>query len=119
MGHPGLEVLEHGRLASRYRDRQRLARGRPKPHTMQVPSPQSLRWLGLNRPGSGNLVALPTHGPYPLGGRDAQGIALLPSFIGTSAHSQAPLQESPPLRERPATPKLNLTLEQRHTIREF
>jgi hypothetical protein len=46
-------------------------------------------------------------------------LAVLVSFIGTSAHSQAPLQESPPLRERPATPKLNLTLEQRHIVREF
>jgi hypothetical protein len=46
-------------------------------------------------------------------------LALLLSFIGTSAHSQAPLQESPPPLERPATPKLNLTLEQRHIIKEF
>jgi hypothetical protein len=46
-------------------------------------------------------------------------LAVLLSFIGTSADSQAPLQESPPLLERPATPKLNLTLEQRHIIKEF
>ena len=44
-------------------------------------------------------------------------------LVGTTAYSQAPLQEAPPqqappLRE-PATPKLNLSLEQRYTIREI
>ena len=49
-------------------------------------------------------------------------------LVGTTAYSQAqlqqappqqaPLQQAPPLRE-PATPKLNLSLEQRFTIREI
>src|SRR5262245_34516162 len=39
--------------------------------------------------------------------------------IGTSALAQTPQQQEPPRRELPPTPKLNLTLEQQHTIREF
>jgi hypothetical protein len=39
--------------------------------------------------------------------------------IGTSGHAQTPQQQEPPRRELPPTPKLNLTLEQQHTIREF
>jgi hypothetical protein len=51
-------------------------------------------------------------------------LATLPLFVGTIAYSQAPLQEAPPQQvppalERPVTPKLNLSLEQRFTIREF
>jgi hypothetical protein len=52
-------------------------------------------------------------------------LATLPLFAGTIAYSQAPLREAPPQQappalERPAvTPKLNLSLEQRFTIREI
>ena len=52
-------------------------------------------------------------------------LATLPLFVGTIAYSQAPLREAPPqpappVLERPAvTPKLNLSLEQRFTIREI
>ena len=48
-------------------------------------------------------------------------VALAMAFacFGTSAHAQTPQQQEPPRRELPPTPKLNLTLEQRHTIKEF
>src|SRR5262245_44781756 len=51
-------------------------------------------------------------------------LATLPLFAITAAHSQAPLQQTPPQQvppalERPVTPKLNLSLEQRFTIREI
>jgi hypothetical protein len=53
-------------------------------------------------------------------------LALMLSCIGTSAHAQTPPSQTPPPQsppsERPAipaTPKLNLTLEQRYTIREI
>src|SRR5436190_22403913 len=51
-------------------------------------------------------------------------LATLLWLVGTTAYSQTPLQEAPPqqappLREQPATPKLNLSLEQRYTIREI
>jgi hypothetical protein len=51
-------------------------------------------------------------------------LALMLWWIGTTAHSQAPPQQGPPQQAPPQqelapTPKLNLTLEQRHTIREF
>jgi hypothetical protein len=52
-------------------------------------------------------------------------LATLPLSVGTIAYSQAPLREAPPQQappalERPvATPKLNLSLEQRFTIREI
>src|SRR5207302_10193975 len=51
-------------------------------------------------------------------------LATLTLFVGTTAYSQAQLQEAPPqqappLRERPVAPKLNLSLEQRFTIREI
>jgi hypothetical protein len=51
-------------------------------------------------------------------------VALMLSCTGTIAYSQVPPQQSP-LPQAPAqdelvpTPKINLTLEQRHTIREF
>ena len=45
-------------------------------------------------------------------------LALMLSFISTTAHSQTPPPASPP-SQAPATPKLNLTLEQRYTIREI
>ena len=45
-------------------------------------------------------------------------------LVGTTAYSQAQLQQAPPQQvppalERPVTPKLNLSLEQRFTIREI
>jgi hypothetical protein len=51
-------------------------------------------------------------------------LATLPLFVGTIAYSQTPLREAPPQQvppalERPVTPKLNLSLEQRFTIREI
>lgn len=46
-------------------------------------------------------------------------LATLPLFAGTIAYSQAPLQQVPPALERPTAPKLNLSLEQRFTIREI
>jgi hypothetical protein len=56
-------------------------------------------------------------------------VATLPLSVGLAVQAQAPLQQAPPeqtapqqappLRERPAAPKLNLTLEQRYTIREI
>lgn len=48
-------------------------------------------------------------------------LALMLSFIGTTAHSQTPPPAPPasPPSQAPATPKLNLTLEQRYTIREI
>jgi hypothetical protein len=51
-------------------------------------------------------------------------IAIMLSCAGTLAYTQTPpqRQDLPPLRERqelPTAPKLNLSLEQRHTIREF
>jgi Protein of unknown function (DUF1236) len=51
-------------------------------------------------------------------------LATLLWLVGTTAYSQAPLREAPPqqvppLREQPVTPKLNLSLEQRFTIREI
>ncbi len=51
-------------------------------------------------------------------------LALTLSWVGTSAHSQtpgaqSPLQQAPPQEELVPTPKINLTLEQRHTIREL
>jgi hypothetical protein len=51
-------------------------------------------------------------------------LATLPLLAITAAHSQAQLQQAPPQQvppalERPVTPKLNLSLEQRFTIREI
>jgi hypothetical protein len=46
-------------------------------------------------------------------------LATLPLFAGTIAYSQAPLQQAPPVLEQPVTAKLNLSLEQRFTIREI
>lgn len=51
-------------------------------------------------------------------------LALTLSWIVTTAHSQAPggqspPQQAPPQEELVPTPKINLTLEQRHTIREL
>jgi len=47
-------------------------------------------------------------------------LAMALAGIGTGAHAQTPQQqELPPRRELPPSPKLNLTLEQRHTIKEF
>jgi hypothetical protein len=51
-------------------------------------------------------------------------LATLLWLVGTTAYSQAqlqqaPPQQAPPLREQPVTPKLNLSLEQRFTIREI
>jgi hypothetical protein len=44
-------------------------------------------------------------------------LALMLSWIGTSAHSQTPPR--PAQQDLVPTPRLNLTLEQRHTIKEF
>ncbi len=47
-------------------------------------------------------------------------LALMLASIATLAHSQtAPQPSAPPQQELAPTPKLNLTLEQRHTIKEF
>jgi hypothetical protein len=46
-------------------------------------------------------------------------LAMALACTGTSAQAQTPQQQEPPRRELPPTPKLNLTLEQRHTIKEF
>ena len=51
-------------------------------------------------------------------------LALMLSCIGTIAHSQtapqqSPPQQTPPQEELAPVSKLNLTLEQRHTIKEF
>ena len=48
-------------------------------------------------------------------------LALMLSFVGTTAHSQTPPPAPPasPPSQGAATPKLNLTLEQRYTIREI
>ncbi|HEY6992811.1 MAG TPA: DUF1236 domain-containing protein [Xanthobacteraceae bacterium] len=45
-------------------------------------------------------------------------LAMALSFGGTAAHSQAP-PATAPQHLAPVNPKLNLTLEQRHTIREI
>lgn len=47
-------------------------------------------------------------------------LALMLASIATLAHSQtAPQPSAPPQQELAPTPKLNLTLEQGHTIKEF
>jgi Protein of unknown function (DUF1236) len=46
-------------------------------------------------------------------------LALMLSCIGTIAHSQTAPQQTPPQEELAPVSKLNLTLEQRHTIKEF
>ena len=46
-------------------------------------------------------------------------LALMLSCIGTIAHSQTAPQQTPPQEELAPVPKLNLTMEHRHTIKEF
>src|SRR5262249_22465300 len=46
-------------------------------------------------------------------------LAMALACTGTSVQAQTPQQQEPPRLELPPTPKLNLTLEQRHTIKEF
>jgi hypothetical protein len=46
-------------------------------------------------------------------------LILMLSFIGPAAHAQIAPQQTPPQDVLAPAPKLNLTLEQRHTIKEF
>jgi adenosylmethionine-8-amino-7-oxononanoate aminotransferase len=46
-------------------------------------------------------------------------LAMALSLVGIAAHAQAPPATTPQQDLAPANPKLNLTLEQRHTIREI
>ena len=46
-------------------------------------------------------------------------LAILLPFIGTTAQAQTPPGNAPQQQLAPTTPKLNLTLEQRYTIREI